>query len=310
MGYYILIIVLLLLFMALAYLKDTIDTFTNNCDKNIEKFKVSEAEANCEEKIECYLCNKEGRTNCGKDCSEDPRKIDVCLEAAKENPYIFHSLGKKMTIKTPDSSKSMTFPNKKEFSYVNLKDFGNKFKENITKIIPKDNVPKSNENPLGEYKDDLAKLEKKIMNALEKKTMNALGKKKQIEKTDYSNKYINKTELLPYPDMSLYVKKSEADKCRKNNSKYILKSKIPGKLTAPDPNKYILKSQIKACPSYSDQLQNNLISKNVRARIFQDVVWGVDDNVGYNNYYKNPDSYDKDRLKGCDNKDNRVFDLF
>ena len=92
MSYYILIIVLLLLFVALAYLKDTIDTFTNNCDINIEKFRVSEAEESCQEKIKCYLCKKDNGTNCGKDCSKDPRKLDVCLEAAKENPYIFHSL--------------------------------------------------------------------------------------------------------------------------------------------------------------------------------------------------------------------------
>ena len=62
------------------------------------------------------------------------------------------------------------------------------------------------------------------------------------------NKYILKTEIPAYPDMTKYVKKSELKKCEIDKSKYILKSKVPVPSRVPDPNKYILKTQLTPPP--------------------------------------------------------------
>ena len=59
------------------------------------------------------------------------------------------------------------------------------------------------------------------------------------------DKYLLKTEILPSPDMSEYVKKKDLGNFKIDKSKYILKSKIPAPRKIPDPSKYILKSKLK-----------------------------------------------------------------
>ena len=67
---------------------------------------------------------------------------------------------------------------------------------------------------------------------------------KEIKYLDM-DKYILKTEMIAPPDMSDYVKRDELDKFKIDKSKYILKSRIPSPSRLPDPNKYILKTELK-----------------------------------------------------------------
>ena len=238
------IIILLLLFVGLMYLKENIDTFVNNCDKNIEDFKVSQEETECENEIECYLCQTEGRTDCeGCDKSQsNPRKSKNCQKAVKSNPYIFHSLGHNphKIYDTLDKQKSITFPKKKTFTYVNIKDFKKKkMDSNKTIKVPNSSEPNPEHIAKSEYKKDLEKLENKILKIIENTKT----------KTDQ--------KVKSTPDMSKYIKKSEVKKCRENNSKYILKSKIKGRLNVPDPTKYVLKTKIKPCREFGQQFSYN-----------------------------------------------------
>ena len=59
------------------------------------------------------------------------------------------------------------------------------------------------------------------------------------------NKFILKSKLLPYPDMTQFVRKNELKKYEIDKTKYIHKSNIPSPSRIPDVSKYILKTEMK-----------------------------------------------------------------
>lgn len=78
------------------------------------------------------------------------------------------------------------------------------------------------------------------------------------------SKYILKTQMPAPTDMSKYILKSRVPIVRKNNTKYILKSRIKPRNKIPNPSKYILKSKIK--PDKTKQSPQETYQRNVDIR--------------------------------------------
>ena len=128
-------------------------------------------------------------------------------------------------------------------------------KEHIKKIhdhvhkLPKSDI-KHTTNHTHTHKDHTkhANTHKKPENATKPKCKNAIDE----------SKYILKSKLLPYPDMTQFVRKNELKKYEIDKTKYIHKSKIPTPSRIPDASKYILKTEIKPFRSVSKwNNQNN-----------------------------------------------------
>ena len=74
--------------------------------------------------------------------------------------------------------------------------------------------------------------------------------------------------------MSKYILKSKVPGVRKNNTKYILKSKIKPANKIPDPSKYILKSKMKPDKTKQSPQETYQRSLDIRHDIIDSILGG------------------------------------